>query len=88
MKRSDLLKMGEDALKTFKLPFQIRKEKKNLESWIINYEEIVATLDDEINEMKGEEKLNVDSILDKIDDKELAERRLKQGEDLMKELFD
>ena len=88
MKRSDLLKLGDDALKAIKLPFQLRKEKKSIESWILDYEEKVATLDAEIVEIKAEEKLNVDSILDKIDDKDLAERRLKQGEDLMRELFD
>ena len=87
MKRSELLKLGEDALKLIKLPFQLKKEKKSLESWVIDYEERVATLDAEISDLKAEEKLNVDKILDKVDEKELAERRLKQGEELMKELF-
>ena len=88
MKRSDLLKLGEDALKTIKLPFKLKKEKKSLESWVLDYEEKVATQDAEIADLKAEEKLNTDSILDKVDERELAERRLKQGEELMKELFD
>jgi len=86
--RKELLKMGEDAIKEVKLPFKIRKEKKQLEALILDYEERVATLESEINDLKAEETLNVDRILDKVDDLELAQRRLKQGEELMKELFD
>ena len=88
MKRAELLKMGEDAIKAVKLPFKIRKEKKSLESWVLDYEEKVATLESEINDCKADENLNVDRILDKVDDLELAQRRLRQGEELMKELFD
>ena len=88
MKRSELLKLSEEGLKLLKRPFQLRKEKKNLEGWVIEYEEKVVVLEAEINDLKAEEKLNVDSILDKVDDLDLAKRRLKQGEALMKELFD
>ena len=88
MKRSDLLKLGKDALKAVKLPFKLKKEKKNLESWILDYEEKVATLEQEISDLKADENMNVDKILDKVDECELAERRLKQGQNLMKELFD
>lgn len=88
VKRADLLKMGEDALKAVKLPFKLKKEKKNLESWVLDYEEKVATLDQEITDLKSDENMSVDKILDKVDEKELAERRLKQGQELMKELFD
>lgn len=86
--RKELLKMGEDAIKAVKLPFKIRKEKKQLEALILDYEERVATLESEINDLKAEETLNVERILDKVDDLELEQRRLKQGEELMKELFD
>ena len=88
MKRSKLLKLGDDAKKILKLPFKLRKEQKALESWILDYEEKVATLEADINDLKAEEKLDTDKILDKVDDLDLAKRRLKQGEALMKELFD
>jgi len=88
IKRSKLLQMGEDAIKAVKLPFILKKEKKNLELWVLEREQSVATLDAEINELKSTETLDTDAILNKIDEKELAERRLTQGEDLMKELFD
>lgn len=88
MKRRELLKLAEDGIKEVKLPFKLRKEKKNLESWVLDHEERIATLEAEIEDLKCKEDLSVDRILDKEDAKELAERRLKQGQELMKELFD
>ena len=88
MKRSKLLELSEEGLKLLKRPFQLRKEKKNLEGWVIEYEEKVAIFESEINDLKADEKLDVDKILDKVDDLDLAKRRLKQGEALMKELFE
>jgi len=85
--RKELLKMVEGAIKEVKLPFKLRKEKKQLESWILDYEEKVATLEADITDIKCEDELNVDKILDKVDDLELAQRRLKQGQELMNELF-
>ena len=87
MKRSELLKMSEAGLKLIKLPFKLRKEQKQLESWVIELEEKIATLDSEINDLKAAETLKVDSILNKEDERKLAERRLTQGQELMKELF-
>ena len=86
--RKELLRLAEAGIKEIKLPFKLKKEKKQLESWILDYEEKAATLDSEITDIKCEENLNVDKILDKTDELELAKRRLKQGQNLMKELFD
>ena len=87
MKRAELLKLSEEGLKLLKRPFQLRKEKKSLEGWVIDCEEQVAVLESEINDLKAEENLDVDKILNKEDDLALAKRRLTQGEALMKELF-
>jgi len=87
MKRSELLKMSEDAIIAVKIPFKIRKERKSLESYVLDYEEKVATLESDISDLKAKENLDVGKILDLIDDKDLAERRLKQGEALLEELF-
>lgn len=86
--RKDLLSIGKEALEAIKLPFKIRSEKKSLEQWILDHETRIAELDYKIQEAKGAKDLNVDNILDKIDEKDLLVRRLKQGEDLMKELFE
>ena len=86
--RKELLRLAEAGIKEVKLPFKLRKEEKQLESWVLDYEEKVATLEAEITELKCEEKLDVDKILDKVDDMELAQRRLKQGQELTIELFE
>lgn len=85
--RKTLLKLTEEGVKAVKLPFKLRKEKKQLESWTIDYEEKVETLGSDITDLKCKEELDVEAILDKVDEKELAERRLKQGTVLMDELF-
>lgn len=86
--RKELLSVGKEALEAIKLPFKIRSERKQLEQWILEKEIAIAELEYRIQEAKGSKDLNVDCILDKIDDLELLQRRLKQGEDLMLELFD
>lgn len=87
MKRINLLKLGKDALEAIKVPFKVKKDKKALERWIIEKEELEATLQYDITELKGNSDFNPDSILDKEDDLALCIRRLKQGEELLKELF-
>lgn len=85
--RKELLAVGKEALEAIKLPFKIRSEKKNLEQWILDKETKIAEAEYKIQEAKGSKEIDFDLILDKEDDLELLKRRLKQGEDLMVELF-
>jgi hypothetical protein len=85
--RTKLLKATDDAKKVIATPFTVKKEKKQLESWILDREQKDAELQEEINELKSADKMDVDAILDKIDELELNNRRLKQGEGLLNELF-
>ena len=87
-KRTALMKLSDDVKKTIGIPFKVRKDKKQLEGWIIDREYKIAQLSDEIDTLKSAEEFNVDSILDKQDDLELEERRLKQGNALLKEMFE
>ena len=86
--REKLLKTTDDVKKSLKVPFQVRKDKKQLESWLIDKEEEEANLQLKIQEAKASDNLNIDNILDMIDDLELVTRRIKQGNALMKELFE
>lgn len=85
--RKDLLSKGKEALEAIKLPFKIRSERKNLEQWILDKETKIAELEYKIQEAKGKDEIKVDDILDKIDELDLLKRRLKQGEELMVELY-
>jgi hypothetical protein len=85
--REKMLKATDDFKKSIKAGFQVRKDQKSLESWVIDREAEVAELELKISDFKAATTLDVDQILDKTDELELAKRRLKQGEALLKELF-
>lgn len=87
MKRIDLIKLSKELLNDLQAPFKVRKDKKSLESWIIDKEQKVAELENEIQELKGSKDFSADKILDAQDDLELTQRRLKQGQELLEELF-
>jgi pyrrolidone-carboxylate peptidase len=86
-KYKDFLKAGKETLDEMKVPFQVRKAKKQLEKEIIEIEEKIATQELNIQEAKGEHPFNLDKILDAIDDMAIQERKLKQANNLMDELF-
>ncbi|HPR92060.1 MAG TPA: hypothetical protein PLR64_02285 [Candidatus Dojkabacteria bacterium] len=85
--RKDLLSKGKEALEAIKLPFKIRSERKTLEQWILEKETRIAELEYKIQEAKGNDEIKVDGILDMIDELDLLKRRLKQGQELMVELY-
>ena len=89
MKRIDLIKLAKDAVDELKAPFKVRKEKKQLESWIIDREQKIAELEESINNIKSDTstEFKVDNLLDKIDELALEQRRLKQGQEVLTELF-
>ena len=79
-KRIDLIKMGKEALDNLQAPFKVRKDRKELESWIIDREQKIAELENKIQELKGsKDNFDVEKILNAIDDLALEQRRLQQG---------
>lgn len=86
-KYQDLLRLGKDALDLIKIPFEVRKAEKDLEKEIINIEQSIAEQELKIQEAKGTRPLNLKSILDAIDSKDLKERELKLAKELQTELF-
>jgi len=85
--REKLLKTADDVKKNMAVPFKVKKEKKELEVWIIGKEQKLAELESDLNDMKADDTLDVEAILYKQDDLALTKRQLEQGEALMKELF-
>jgi hypothetical protein len=86
--RTKLLKTTDDVKKAIAVPFTVKKERKQLESWLLDKEQRIAELESEINDLKAADKLEADSILRKIDDLDLTTRKLNQGNTLLKELFE
>ena len=85
--RQQYLEASEVIRKKIKVPLQVRKDKNDLERWLIKTEGEIAELEMDIESAKGKETFNADAILDLADDLNLKERRLKQGNALMLELF-
>lgn len=86
-KREELIKMGKEAIEALQAPFKVRKDKKTLEAWLIDKEQKIAELENKIQEEKSAKDFKVDSILKAIDDLAIEKRKLKQGEELLAELF-
>ncbi len=86
-KYADLIKMGKEAIDTIKIPFEVRKAEKDLEKEIIVLEQKIAEQELKIQDAKGTRPLNLQTILDGIDQRDLLERSLKLANDLKKELF-
>lgn len=86
-KYEDLLKMGKEALDAIKIPFEVRKARKDLEKEIIDLEQQIAEQDLKIQEAKGKRPLVLKDILNAIDEKDLKERDLRLAQELEKELF-
>ena len=86
-KYKDLLQMGKEAVDAIKIPFEVRKAEKTLESEIINIEQAIAEQELKIQEAKSIKPLDLRKILDAINTKDLKQRELKLAVELQKELF-
>lgn len=85
--RERYLKASDEIKKSIKVPLQVRKDKNNLEKWLIDMESEVAGIELDIEGAKGKETFDANKILDLQDDLALKVRRLAEGEKLMQELF-
>lgn len=85
--RADLLRKAKEVIEEINLPFKINKEKKQLEIWILTKEERIASMEQKIQELKTSKELNIDTLLSNVDSLDLEKRKLKQGTDLLKELY-
>lgn len=83
----DLLAKGKEAIAAMELPFKVKKEKKNLEMKILELEQQLSNDDLTIQEQKSANPVDWDSLIKAIDRKSLTERKLKQLQELEKEMF-
>lgn len=83
----DFLRAGKNAIEAVKRPFKVREAKNALKGEIIKLESGIAEAELEIVKAKSAHPLDLDTILDKIDDKQTLERKLRQANELMEELF-
>jgi esterase/lipase len=86
MKYAERLKNSE-KVEEAKIGFQVKKAQKALESQIIDFEEELANLEIELNEVTSAFPFNVKKAIDAEDKKQLVERKLSQAQRMLKELF-
>ena len=84
---SKLLTMTKEAIDKSIAPVRARSAKKRAELEILKLEEQVTKLEQEITELCSKQELNFDNILNKCDEIELAERRMAQFKELIKQMF-
>lgn len=82
-----LLTMTKDAIKAGLAPIRARSAKKQAELEACKLDEKCATLETEITELCSKDKLCFDSIINKMDELALAERRKGQFDKILSELF-
>ena len=82
-----LLSKGKEAIETIQLPFKVAKEHKQLEMKILELEQIMASDALTVQEQKSACPVNWDKLIDAIDNQAINERKLKQLQELEKELF-
>lgn len=87
MKYIDLIKKGKEALDAIKAPFIAAKAEKDLEVKILDIQQKIAESDLTIQEEKSKNPTNWDLVVDKLDNKDLLGRSLKQLQELKEELF-
>lgn len=79
--------MGKEAVNAALAPVRTRAAKKQGELELCKIEERIATLEGKITEVCAQNPICYDSILDAIDDLDLAERRRVKLEAVLVELF-
>jgi hypothetical protein len=83
----ELLKMGKEAIAITLAPMRAHSAKKKAELEVAKLEERVATLHSELNQLCSESDLDFDKIIKKLDDIALVERRKKQFDKIIEEMF-
>ncbi len=83
----ELISKGKEVIEALELPFKVKKEHKNLEMKILELEQEIAKDQLTIQEQKSASPVDWNKLIDAIDKEALNERKLKQLQDLEKELF-
>ena len=82
-----ILAMGKEAIDANLAPVRAHSAKKKAELEMAKLDEKLATLDSEINSICSEKEINFEKIINKLDDIALTERKRKQFEKIIGEMF-
>lgn len=82
-----LLTMTKEAIDATLVPVRSRAAKKQAELEMIKLEEKMATIESQLTQECSKKEVNFDSIITKLDELALAERRMKQFKQIISEMF-
>ncbi len=83
----DLLSKGKEVIEALELPFKVKKEQKNLEMKILELEQEIAKDQLTIQQQKSACPVEWNKLIEAIDKEALNSRKLKQLQELEKEMF-
>lgn len=83
----EVLAMTKDALQEALAPIRARKIRSQAETEMAKLDEKLVTLESQITEECSKESINFDSIIRKLDEYGLTERRIKQFKKILTDLF-
>lgn len=83
----EVLAMSKDALQATLAPIRARKIKSQAETEMARLDERLVTLESQITEECSKETIDFDSIIKKLDEYGLTERRQKQFKKILEDLF-
>lgn len=83
----DALKMGKEKLKEALIPIRVNRARKQAELEMCKLEEDIAVKEAELHEECCKEEVNFARIIDKQDALALLERRKRQYQKILEEMF-
>jgi hypothetical protein len=83
----ELVALTKEKLDEALVPLRVRAAKAKAEGEVIKLEEKLISLETKINEACAKKELDFNAIGDMMDEYDLTERRLKQINELVKNLF-
>jgi len=84
---SELLTMGKEALEASLAPKRAKSQHKKAELELAKLDETCATLEQKITESCSAKEINFNQVLEQMDELDLADRKRKQLEELLAQLF-
>ena len=87
-KYKEVLLAGKEGLKKILAPVRVARAKKQAELEQLKIDETIAKTEAVVHELLTQEEINFNKLISYLDDISIAERRKKQFDQIIKELFD
>lgn len=87
IKYKDVLALCKEKINEAKAPFRSREMSKKAELEVCKLESLIADREQKIQELSAEYPINFEGLINALDELELTQRRKKQFESILQEMF-